>query len=160
MTSSSPRFSPASRVVASGMLFITSRLTLGVLRQKPSNASSVSSTPGLNDTNLYGPAPTGAADFFDIAFRHHPAGAGGAAVKGQKIRPGMFQDKADMAGIGGFDRRDPVLHQRRRRAAIALVGELDVLRGDRLAVVEAGALAQHEIVVQPGIGFTSASCSA
>ncbi len=38
----------------------TRRFTLGVLRQYLSEASSTSSTPGVNETNLYGPAPTGA----------------------------------------------------------------------------------------------------
>ena len=36
----------------SGITFITMRLTAGVLRQYPSNASSTSSTPGLKETNL------------------------------------------------------------------------------------------------------------
>ena len=82
-----------------------------------------------------------------------------------------------MARIGRLDLGDPLLHQLVRGAAIALEGELDVLGGDRVAVVELGALAQHEIVGQavlgrrpasarlgasgwPGIGFTIASCSA
>jgi hypothetical protein len=40
------------RVVSSGTALNTSRLTLGVLRQYCSLASSTSSTPGLNETNL------------------------------------------------------------------------------------------------------------
>src|SRR5215469_3871004 len=56
----SPSFNAASRVESSGITFITSRSTLGFLRQYPSKASSTSSTPGVNDTNLYGPAPIGA----------------------------------------------------------------------------------------------------
>src|SRR5215813_11165465 len=58
--SASPRLSMAKRVDSSGIDLNTSRFTLGVLRQYPSNASSTSSTPGVNETNLYGPAPTGA----------------------------------------------------------------------------------------------------
>ncbi len=50
--SASPRFKAASRVVSSGITLKTSRLTLGVLRQYGSNASSTSSTPGVNETNL------------------------------------------------------------------------------------------------------------
>ncbi len=42
------------------MTLKTSRLTVGVFRQYPSKASSTSSTPGVNDTNLYGPEPIGA----------------------------------------------------------------------------------------------------
>ena len=56
----SPRLSAASRVASSGTIRITRRFTAGVLRQYPSNASSTNSTPGVNDTNLYGPAPIGA----------------------------------------------------------------------------------------------------
>ena len=58
--SASPRLSMARRVVSSATDLKTSRFTLGVLRQYCSCASSTSSTPGVNDTNLYGPAPTGA----------------------------------------------------------------------------------------------------
>ena len=58
--STSPAFSAAARVVSSGMLLNTSRLTDGTLRQYPSKASITRSTPGLKLTNLYGPAPTGA----------------------------------------------------------------------------------------------------
>ena len=36
------------------------RFTWGAFRQYSGNASSVSSTPGLNEANLNGPAPTGA----------------------------------------------------------------------------------------------------
>ena len=58
--STSPRFRAASRVASSGITFITRRLTGGVLRQYPSNASSTSSMPGVNETKRYGPAPIGA----------------------------------------------------------------------------------------------------
>ena len=58
--STSPFLSAAARVVSSGRLRSTSRFTLGVLRQYPSNASRTSSIPGLKLTNLYGPAPIGA----------------------------------------------------------------------------------------------------
>ena len=60
MTSTSPRLSAAARVVSSGSPLKTRRLTLGALRQYPSNASTTSSMPGLKDTNRYGPAPIGA----------------------------------------------------------------------------------------------------
>src|SRR5262245_17565924 len=56
----SPRLSAISRDASSGITLNTSRLTVGVLRQYASNASRVSSAPGVKDTNLYGPAPTGA----------------------------------------------------------------------------------------------------
>src|SRR5215470_12088533 len=59
-TSTSPRLRAASRVDSSGITRNTRVLMLGGLRQYCSLASSTSSTPGLNETNLYGPAPTGA----------------------------------------------------------------------------------------------------
>src|SRR5215813_1487791 len=58
--STSPPLSTARRVDSSGIDRNTRRLTLGVLRQYCSKASKTNSTPGVNETNLYGPAPTGA----------------------------------------------------------------------------------------------------
>src|SRR5215471_15334141 len=58
--STSPLLSAATRVASSGITFMTSRFTRGALRQYWSNASSTSSVPGVNETNLYGPAPIGA----------------------------------------------------------------------------------------------------
>ncbi len=52
--------SAARRVDSSGIVRNTSVFTAGGFRQYASWASRVSSTPGLNATNLYGPAPTGA----------------------------------------------------------------------------------------------------
>ncbi len=57
--SAPPVLSIATRVVPSGTPFITSRLTLGTLRQCAVLASSTISTPGVSLTNLYGPAPIG-----------------------------------------------------------------------------------------------------
>src|SRR5262249_59201729 len=51
-TSTSPRLSMASLVDESGTDRKTSVLTVGVLRQYRSFASSTSSTPGLKETNL------------------------------------------------------------------------------------------------------------
>src|SRR5438093_13018256 len=58
--SASPRLSMARRVDSSGIDLSTRRLTLGLFRQYVSLASSTSWTPGVNATNRYGPAPTGA----------------------------------------------------------------------------------------------------
>ena len=58
--STSPRLRAARSVDSSGMTRSTRVLTAGVLRQYCSWAASTCSTPGLNETNLYGPAPTGA----------------------------------------------------------------------------------------------------
>ena len=59
--STSPAFSAAARVLSSGMLLNTSRLTEGTFRQYPSYASMTSSMPGVKLTTLYGPAPIGLA---------------------------------------------------------------------------------------------------
>ena len=56
----SPRLTITMRVDSSGTDLNTSRFTEGVFRQWPSYASTTSSMPGLNETNRYGPAPTGA----------------------------------------------------------------------------------------------------
>ena len=56
----SPLLSIARRVAGSGTDLKTRRLTLGGLRQYPSTASSTRSMPGVDETNRYGPAPTGA----------------------------------------------------------------------------------------------------
>src|ERR1700757_4854145 len=58
--STSPRFNAASRVVSSGVTLKIRRFTFGGLRQYWSKASKTSSMPGVNETNLYGPAPMGA----------------------------------------------------------------------------------------------------
>ena len=58
--STSPALSAAARVVSSGMLRKTRRLTEGTFRQYPSKASMTRSMPGLKLTTLYGPAPMGA----------------------------------------------------------------------------------------------------
>ena len=85
------------------------------------------------------------ADLLDIGLGHDPAGPGGAAVERQEIRPGFFELEADMPRIDRFYRGDPLLHHVVRGAAIALEGEFDVLGGDRLAVMEFGALSQRKV---------------
>ena len=57
-----------------------------------------------------------------------------------------------MPCIGRFDRLDARLEQVVRDAAIALERKLDVGRGHRIAIVEAGAVAQHEVVASPVLG--------
>src|SRR5262249_61700272 len=58
--STSPRLRAANRVASSGMTLNTRRFTEGGFRQYWSLASRTSSTPGVKETNLYGPAPIGA----------------------------------------------------------------------------------------------------
>ena len=106
----SPRFSAASLVASSGITFSTSRFTRGVPRQYWSNASSTNSTPGSNETNLYGPAPIGrlpeavVADLFDVFARHDPTGTGGAGVEGEEVGPWLLQFDPYMQRIGRLDR--------------------------------------------------------
>ena len=50
----------ASRVTSSVTALNTRRLTLGVFLQYCSFASRTRSTPGVDETNRYGPAPMGA----------------------------------------------------------------------------------------------------
>ena len=85
------------------------------------------------------------ADLLDIGLRHDPAGPGGAAVEGQKVGPGLFELEADMVRVDRFHPGDPLLHHVVCGAAIAFEGKLDVLGGDRLAVMEFGALSQRKV---------------
>jgi len=57
-----------------------------------------------------------------------------------------------MPRVERLDRGDARLHHVVRGAAVALEGELHILGGDRLAVVELGAVAQREIVDQRVLG--------
>ena len=85
--------------------------------------------------------------------RDDPSGSGGEApVVGHEIGPGLLEPEAHAARVRHLDRGDPVLHRLRRRAPIALEGELHVVGGDGLAVVELRALAQHELVDEAVLG--------
>jgi hypothetical protein len=92
------------------------------------------------------------SDLLDVFLGHDPAGPGRRGIKGQKIRPRRFEVEADVPRIGGLDRRHPILHQRVGGTAVPLEREFDVLRSDRLAVVEFCSLAQHEIIGAPVLG--------
>ena len=85
-------------------------------------------------------------DPLHVLLGHDPAGAGGRRVEGQEVGPRLLQPEAHPAGIDDLDGGHPLLERLVGRAAIALEGELHVLAGHRLAVVEAHALAQHELV--------------
>jgi hypothetical protein len=75
-----------------------------------------------------------------------------------KSAQGCLSRKRTPKGIDDLDGRDARLHDRRRGATIALEGELDVFRRQRIAVVELHARAQDELVHQailrdrPGLG--------
>src|SRR2546427_1841991 len=99
------------------------------------------------------------ADLLDVLLGYDPAGAGGeAAVVGHEVRPGLLEPKADPARIHDLDRRDLLSQELRRGATIPLEGELHVLGGDGIAVVELHAVAENELVDEavlrhaPGFG--------
>src|SRR5215510_1969035 len=108
-TSASPRFSMASRVDESGTARKTSVLTLGVLRQYCSLASRTSSTPGLKEANLYGPAPMGArlnpsSPTFSRYFfgTIHPAPVAGVPI-GHEVRPRLLEPEAHSLSVDYLD---------------------------------------------------------
>src|SRR5262245_40065692 len=89
------------------------------------------------------------ADRLDILLRHDPARAGGVGIEGHEVRPRLLETEADAAGFGNFDGGDPVLDHLGRRAPVTLERELHVLGGHRIAVVEAGAAPERELVDEP-----------
>ena len=85
------------------------------------------------------------ADFLDVLLRHDPARAGrGGAIERHEVGPRLAEHELDPARIDHLDVLDLVVEQLGRAALVALEGELDVLGGDGLAVVELGVLTQHE----------------
>jgi len=91
-------------------------------------------------------------DLLDVLLGNDPAGAGGARVEGEEVGPRRLEAEAHAAGIGCLDTGHPVLERLRGGALVALVGELHVLSGDRLTVVELRALPQDEVVGEPVLG--------
>jgi len=90
------------------------------------------------------------ANFLDVLLRDDPPGARRACpIEGHEIGPGLLEPKPDAAGIEDLDRRDPLLEGLGEDAPIALEGELHVLGGDGLAVVELGPRSQFELVDEP-----------
>src|SRR5215475_859058 len=90
----------------------------------------------------------GVADLFDVFLRNDPPSATGARIKGQKVGPRLLKLETDMSGIGCFDQRHLILDQPLIGATVALERELDVLGGDRLAIMEFDAITQHEVPAQ------------
>ncbi len=90
------------------------------------------------------------ADLLDVFLGDDPAGARGRrAVEGHEVGPRLLELEADTGRVRRLHRCHPVLENLRGDATIPLERELHVLRGDRLAVVEAHALAQDELVDEP-----------
>ena len=86
------------------------------------------------------------ADLLDVLLRHDPGGPGGPEIEGHEVGPRPLEADADAPGVGSLHRRDALLERLGGRATVALEGELDVLGGDRLAVVELHSLAEDELV--------------
>ena len=85
------------------------------------------------------------ADALEVLLRHHPARAGGErAVEGPEVGPRLLEDELHPVRRGRLDLLDRVLQHLGGAAPVALEGELHVLRGDRLAVVELRG-PQHEL---------------
>ena len=111
--------------------------------------------PGVNETNLYGPAPIGAClncsspTFSTNFLRHDPAGAGRGAIKHHEVGPWLIQLEANMPLVHRLHGGNLLLQNILRGAFVALERELDVFRGNGIAIMESDAIAQHEIVAQP-----------
>src|SRR5262245_37615285 len=116
MPSTSPRFNAANRVDSSGMLRITMRLMLGVLRQTLEGLKDQLDAGAERDEFVWSGADRRlleavVSDLLDVFLRHDPAGAGGAGVEGEEIGPRFLQLEPDMLRVGCLDRRHAVLHQ-------------------------------------------------
>src|SRR3989449_3746098 len=87
------------------------------------------------------------ADTLDVLLGHDPAGARRRRpVERHEVGPRLLEEEPDPARVDDLHLLDLILEELRRPAAVALEGELHVLGGDGLAVVELGPLAQHELV--------------
>ena len=99
------------------------------------------------------------ADLLDVLLRHDPPDRGrSGAVERDEVRPRLLQVELHAPRVEHPDLLHVLLQQRRVRAVVALEGELHVLRGHALPVVEARVGAQREVVDEavggdgPGFG--------
>ena len=89
----------------------------------------------------------------DVLPGHDPSGAGDeGAVESREIRPRLLEDEAHAIGRGRLDLLHRVLENLRSPAAVALEGELHVVGGDRISVMELGALPQGELGAERVLG--------
>src|SRR5207245_1925370 len=68
----------------------------------------------------------------------------GAGVEGEEIGPGLLEAEANASRIRRLHGDHPLLQRLVGRPPVALEGELHVLRGDGVAIVEARVLSQDE----------------
>ena len=93
------------------------------------------------------------AHLLDVLLGHDPARAGGGgAVEGHEVGPLLLQHEAGPVGRDHLDLLHLVLEQLAARALVPLERELHVVRGDRIAVVEARVLPDHELVGEAVLG--------
>ena len=104
-------------------------------------------------TYLYGPAPMGAfrkpsSPTFSTYFLGtiHPGPGGRRAVEGHEVGPRLLHDEAHPARVDHPHLFHALLEELGPAAAVPLEGELHVLRGDGIAVVELDAVSQEELV--------------
>src|SRR5439155_1522016 len=71
------------------------------------------------------------------------------AVERHEVGPRLLEAEANALGIDDLDRGHPGLERGGAATLVALERELHVVGGQRLAVVEPQALAQHELVAEP-----------
>src|SRR5262249_60514015 len=98
-----------------------------------------------------------AADLLYVALRKDPTcPRGGRRVIGQEIWPGLVQRKADELWSDDRDRLDLLSELGRARPLVPLIAELDVLRRERVPVVERHACPEHEVIRQAVLALTPA----
>src|SRR5215467_6857368 len=89
------------------------------------------------------------AHSLDVLLRDDPAAArGGGAVEGHEVGPRFLEHEAHAPAVDDPDFLDLALEQRRGPTPVALEGELHVLGGDWITVVELGR-PQHEVEGEP-----------
>ena len=154
--STSPFLSAAARVVSSGRLLSTSRLTLGHLAPETFERLEHQLDAGGEAHELVRPGADRrlleavVADLLDIGFGHDPGGTGGrGAVERHEVRPRLLQVQAHAARVHDLDLAHALLEDLRPGALVALERELHVGGGDRLAVMELRILANDELVGEP-----------
>ena len=96
----------------------------------------------------------GVADLFDIAlWQDETDRTSGAAVKGHEIGPDFLHVKADYARVDNFDLRHFFFDLGSAGSFVAVIAELDVLGGQRIAVVKGQPWAQFECVGEAVLAF-------
>jgi hypothetical protein len=85
-------------------------------------------------------------DLLVVLLRHHPAGPGDIRrpEEDREVEEGLFEDEADRSVVDDLDALRLLLENVGFGSPVVLITELDVLRGDRLAVLKLDPLPQRE----------------